>query len=93
MTSYNCTAVRKPVHDRLSVASPDGTMAIFAKDDNLWLRTSPSGAERQLTHDGEPHFSYGTMPGSSLLVVLQKSSGIKFLPFACSGRPTAGGSS
>ncbi len=87
LTSYNCTAVRKPVHDRLSVASPDGTMAIFAKDDNLWLRTSPSGAERQLTHDGEPHFSYGTMPGSSLLVVLQKSSGIKFPPFGVQWSP------
>jgi dipeptidyl aminopeptidase/acylaminoacyl peptidase len=87
LTSYTCTAVRKPPRDPLSAVSPDGTMAIVAKDDNLWLRNLPSGAERQLTHDGEPHFSYGTMPGSSLLVVLQKSSGMKFPPFGVQWSP------
>ena len=87
LAAYTCTAVRKPPRDPLSVVSPDGTMAIIAKDDNLWLRTVPSGGERQLTHDGEPHFSYGTMPGSSLLIVLQKSSGLKFPPFGVQWSP------
>jgi dipeptidyl-peptidase-4 len=87
LAAYTCTAVLKPKADVLSVVSPDGTLAIFAKDDNLWLRTLPSGAERQLTHDGEPHFSYGTNPGSSLLIVLQKSSGLKFPPYGVQWSP------
>jgi dienelactone hydrolase len=41
------------------VLSPDGRRGAFVRDHNLWLRDMTTGAERQLTHDGVEHFSYG----------------------------------
>jgi dipeptidyl-peptidase 4 len=40
------------------LASPDGSMLLFAKDHNLWVRAADGGAERQLTSDGEPNAAY-----------------------------------
>ncbi|HEX3395126.1 MAG TPA: DPP IV N-terminal domain-containing protein [Steroidobacteraceae bacterium] len=87
LASYTCTAAQKPHPDPLSVISPDGTMAVFAKADNLWLRMLPSGTERQLTHDGEPHFSYGKMPDAALIAVLQQSTGKNFPPYGVQWSP------
>lgn len=49
--------------DPFQLPSPDGTRAVFARDDNLWARSLSDGEERQLTFDGEQDFSYGTAPG------------------------------
>jgi dipeptidyl-peptidase-4 len=40
--------------------SPDKTLAAFIRDNNLWVRTLATGAERQLTFDGAPDFGYAT---------------------------------
>ncbi|HEY2529194.1 MAG TPA: DPP IV N-terminal domain-containing protein [Xanthobacteraceae bacterium] len=45
------------------VVSPDGTRAIHRRGNDLWLRDLASGAEKQLTTDGEENFGYGDIDG------------------------------
>jgi dipeptidyl aminopeptidase/acylaminoacyl peptidase len=45
--------------------SPDGSMALFSKDNNLWVRDIESGADRQLTHDGVPFYAYAANPDAT----------------------------
>ncbi|MBN1939297.1 MAG: DPP IV N-terminal domain-containing protein [Candidatus Aminicenantes bacterium] len=40
--------------------SPDGRLAVFIRNDNLWLRDRTSGAETQLTFDGVKDYGYAT---------------------------------
>jgi dipeptidyl aminopeptidase/acylaminoacyl peptidase len=40
--------------------SPDKSMAAFIRDNNLWVRTVATGAEKQLTTDGVTDFGYAT---------------------------------
>ena len=40
--------------------SPDKKLGVFIRDNNLWLRTMATGAEKQLTMDGEQDFGYAT---------------------------------
>jgi dipeptidyl-peptidase 4 len=42
------------------VVSPDGTMAAFVRDWNLWVRDVGTGQERALTTDGVENFGYAT---------------------------------
>jgi dipeptidyl aminopeptidase/acylaminoacyl peptidase len=74
-----CTGSEAEKGRPLEVVSPDGRRSVFVKDDNLWLRDA-GGQERQLTHDGEPHFSYGKMPDAMLLTVLTATTGMKLAP-------------
>ena len=43
-----------------AVTSPDGKMAAFIRDWNLWIRETATGRERQLTTDGVKYFGYAT---------------------------------
>lgn len=43
-----------------SAPSPDGTLAAFIRDHNLWVRDVASRQERQLTTDGIEDFGYAT---------------------------------
>ncbi len=40
--------------------SPDGKLAAFIKNDNLWVRDVATGKETQLTTDGDKDFGYAT---------------------------------
>jgi dipeptidyl-peptidase 4 len=40
------------------VRSPDGTRTAFVREHNLWVRDVATGAETQLTTDGEPELAY-----------------------------------
>ena len=40
--------------------SPDGKLAAFIRDNNLWVRVVATGQERALTTDGVPDFGYAT---------------------------------
>ena len=42
--------------------SPDGRWIAFARDENLWVREAATGAEVQLSRDGEADFGYGAVP-------------------------------
>ena len=39
--------------------SPDGKLGVFSKDQELWVKEFKSGAETQLTRDGQPFYQYG----------------------------------
>ena len=62
---YTCAAVVKPDKSTssaplLSVRSPDGKLAAFRRDNNLWIHELATGRETQLTFDGEEDFGYAT---------------------------------
>lgn len=48
--------------------SPDGTKAVFLRNNNLWLRDIESSREHALTTDGERFFCYGSQPERTSLV-------------------------
>jgi dipeptidyl-peptidase-4 len=75
LPSQTCTATATPDSDRGALPSPDGTRALFRRDNDLWLRDLRSGAERQLTVDGEPYFAWGKYPDAGYLRVLTASRG------------------
>lgn len=45
---------------RMSVLSPDGQLAAFRRDHNLWIHEVETGTETQLTFDGIKDFGYAT---------------------------------
>ncbi len=57
-----CSSARLPGdrEDDDTVVSPDGRLAAFIRDWNLWVREIASGEETQLTSDGVEHFGYAT---------------------------------
>jgi serine/threonine protein kinase/Tol biopolymer transport system component len=54
---------RQTGHVHTPTASPDGTELAFLSDSgghsNLWVRDLQSGAERQITHERDPHIATG----------------------------------
>lgn len=63
-----CSLIRNTcqIEARLEAAgllvAPDGSRAALIRNDNVWLRMLPEGAERALTTDGQPDFAYGHAP-------------------------------
>jgi dipeptidyl-peptidase-4 len=87
LPGYACTftqAVETPADGR---RSPDRSQAVFARDDDLWIRDLKSGAERRLTTDGQPYFSYGKQPDSSLVAVPRLRSPVASPPWGVSWSP------
>jgi len=63
LQTYACAAeARKPdgASARDEDISPDGKLAAFIRDCNLWVRDETSGKETQLTTDGVKDFGYAT---------------------------------
>lgn len=61
LDSYQCEILgTAPSAPSFSVLSPDGSLAAFTKDYNLWVHDLQSGDDIQLTYDGIEHYSYGT---------------------------------
>lgn len=63
--SYTCdvkgtACTLGPARDANAVVSPDGKLAVFIRDWNLWVRDVATSAERQLTTDGVANFGYAT---------------------------------
>lgn len=44
--------------------SPDGKLGVFSKDANLWVEDMSTGAQTQLTFDGETYYAYGAPPAA-----------------------------
>ena len=61
---YECDTAsgrcRSSMFDPDIVLSPDGRLAAFIRDWNLWVRNVSSGEEKQLTTDGIEEFGYAT---------------------------------
>ena len=68
-------AVRNEEPPKTEVRSPDGRWAAFVRDNNLFVRETATGAERQMTTDGEPYNAYAALPGSSLSAVTDRVIG------------------
>jgi dipeptidyl aminopeptidase/acylaminoacyl peptidase len=58
------------------VLSPDGRLAVFRREHDLWLRETASGVERRLTFDGAEHCAWGKSPDSNLTTVSLKRRGL-----------------
>jgi dipeptidyl-peptidase-4 len=58
-SSARCRLEREGLTDE--VTSPDGQLAAFVRDHNLWVRDLASGESRPLTTDGIPGNGYGTI--------------------------------
>lgn len=60
---YQCTKLPVPsgiaAHEWLS---PDGQWTAYVEKSNLFVRHMTTKEVRQLTHDGEPHYDYGSEP-------------------------------
>jgi dipeptidyl-peptidase-4 len=59
------------------VRSPDGTLAAFCRDHDLWLRDLATSTETRLTTDGAAHHAYGKSPDMNLTTVTLARRGIK----------------
>jgi len=58
---YSKLAPPAPARGKATMdVSPDGKLGAFIRDNNLWVRTLATNAERQLTTDGEKNFGYAT---------------------------------
>jgi dipeptidyl aminopeptidase/acylaminoacyl peptidase len=58
LQAYTCT--RAPATPDDAIVSPDGRMAAFIRDYNLWVRELASGRETRLTTDGTRDLGYAT---------------------------------
>jgi dipeptidyl aminopeptidase/acylaminoacyl peptidase len=64
LETYRCAKVEsaegRGAPPRASVVSPDGRLAAFIREFNLWVRDLETGEETQLTNDGVEDFGYAT---------------------------------
>ncbi len=88
LPAYHCErapAEAKPGEDLLP--SPDGKQAVFARDNDLWLRDLGNGHERRLTEDGQPYFAYGKLPDSITVAIPLMRSKTKIPPIGIAWSP------
>ncbi len=55
-----CSSADRPARVANSILSPDGKLAAFIRDYNLWVRNTVTGADTQLTTDGVKDYGYAT---------------------------------
>jgi dipeptidyl-peptidase 4 len=59
--AYRCERPATPAEQaRAEVLSPDGRLAAFRRDHDLWVREVATGRETRLTSDGAQHHGYAT---------------------------------
>jgi dipeptidyl aminopeptidase/acylaminoacyl peptidase len=56
--------------------SPNGNVAVFCRDHDLWLRDLAGGVERRLTSDGAPHCAYGASAEMNLTPISLRRRGV-----------------
>jgi dienelactone hydrolase len=64
------------------LVSPDGTLAAFLRDGNLWVREIEGGHERRLTDDAEPYFGYAGAPEGRTSTITEAVLGFPRKPAA-----------
>lgn len=87
LSAYDCKTSTVAAADPLWLPSPDGERALLVREHNLWLRDLRSGAERQLTRDGEAHYGYGVLPDFALHAVPRQQGKWKTPPMTVSWSP------
>ena len=63
IAAYHCTGPdsipARPTHER---PSPDGRWVAFEREENVWVRSTETGDEVQLSSDGELDYGYAVVP-------------------------------
>lgn len=73
LLTYACASIPLDTLARQAGRSPDGKWIAFVRDFNLWVRSTATGEERQLTTDGIRENAYG-MPVPSVARMVQQGS-------------------
>jgi len=63
-TDSDKRCVELETHPEHWLISPNGKLAAFTRDHNIWVRDIAAGEERALTQDGEPFYSYASGPSA-----------------------------
>jgi dipeptidyl-peptidase 4 len=87
LPGYTCTFTPAVETGADARRSPDQSEAVFARDNDLWIRDLKSGAERRLTTDGQSYFSYGKQPDSSSVALPRLRSPVASPPWGISWSP------
>ena len=67
--------------------APGARLAVLARDDDLFLHSFGTGEETRLTFDGEPYYSYGKWPDSSLMTITARKTGLPLPPYMTDWSP------
>jgi len=87
-----CTMVAGSAPPEGLAVAPNGRLAALVRDGNLWVKDLETGAERQLTRDGEgPSYGYGVYPDGWKAAAIprerQAAAGHLLPPFETSWSP------
>jgi len=64
---------RRPQRNRSALRSPDSKWEAFRRDYNLFVRSTDTGQEIQLSHDGEMLYDYASsLPGPTEITAIEK---------------------
>ncbi|MDH3732039.1 MAG: S9 family peptidase [Gemmatimonadota bacterium] len=74
--AYTCSGPDSIPKVTNEIESPDGSLAAFSRDENLWVRDTSTDDERQLSTDGEAHFGYGVLPEGCCSEVTMRRQGL-----------------
>jgi len=83
LRTYECTKKEKPKENgQDELLSPDSRWTAFVKDHNLYVRSTETKEEEQLTDDGKPYYDYASHPESRTRAVTDRLFGRKLPPVA-----------
>ncbi len=82
ISAYTCVGPDSIPRVTNEIESPDGGLAAFSRDENLWVRDTSSDDERRLSSDGEEYFGYGVLPEGCCTEVTLRRQGFDAPPVA-----------
>lgn len=86
LSSYECTRAERPSEENRRVTSPDGRWVASVRAHNLFVTSTATGQEIQLTRDGEPNYGYAT-PLPSVQLLFEQATGDVRQPAAINWSP------
>jgi len=82
LSAYRCTGGDSIPARTDEIPSPDGSLAVFSRDEDLWVRDTATGEERRLSTDGERDFGYGVVPEGCCQEITNRRRGFHPPPVA-----------
>lgn len=84
INTNKCNKVQKEEKEKVpnELISPDGNWAAFIRKHNIYVRSTSTGEEIQLTEDGVQYYDYGVMPDSSTYAITIRRLGLSLPPVA-----------
>jgi dipeptidyl-peptidase-4 len=87
LVAVSCMASDPKPQEPGLLPSPDGGRVALIRTNNLFVRDLATGRETQLTSDGSPYYSYGSLTDGSLLTIPRKKTGMVLPPVGSSWSP------